>query len=39
MQRPEVGFPPVPKGTLVVGTTAAATLGQEEEQIVGGIGK
>ena len=37
-QRPEVGFPPVPQGMLVVGRAAAATLSHEEEQVVGVIG-
>jgi hypothetical protein len=28
-QRPEVGFPPIPQGMLIVGWTAAATLSNE----------
>jgi hypothetical protein len=38
-QGPEVGFPPVPQGMAVVRTAGAATLGDEEEQVVGGIGE
>jgi hypothetical protein len=38
-QRPEVGFPPVSEGMLVVGRAAAATLSNEEEHVVGGIGE
>jgi hypothetical protein len=38
-QRPEVGFPPVPQGMLVVGRAAAATLGNKQEHVVGGIGE
>jgi hypothetical protein len=36
-QRPEVGFPPVPQGMAAVRVTGAATLRDEEEQVVGGI--
>jgi hypothetical protein len=38
-QRPEVGFPPVPQGMPVVRAAGAATLGDEQEQVVGGIGE
>jgi hypothetical protein len=33
----EVGFPPVPQRMPVVRAAGAATLGDEEEQVVGGI--
>ena len=36
-QGPEVGFPPVPQGMANVRVAAAATLGDEQEQVVGGI--
>jgi hypothetical protein len=36
-QGPEVGFPPVPEGMAAVRVAAAATLGDEQEQVVGGI--
>jgi hypothetical protein len=38
-QRPEVGFPPVPEGMLLVGRAAAATLGYEQRQVAGAIGE
>src|SRR6202167_742366 len=38
-QPPEVGFSPVPEGMLVVGRAAAATLSNQEEHVVGGIGE
>jgi hypothetical protein len=36
-QGPEVGFPPVPEGMAAVRVAAAAALGDEQEQVVGGI--
>jgi hypothetical protein len=36
-QRPEVGFPPVPQGMAAVRVPGAATLGDEQEKVVGGI--
>ena len=38
-QRPEVGFPPVPQGMVIVGRAAAAMLSNEERQVVAGIGE
>jgi hypothetical protein len=38
-QRPEVGFPPVSQGMPVVRRAGTATLSDEEEEVVGGIGE
>ena len=38
-QRPVVGFPSVPQRMLIVGRAAAATLSNEEGQVVGVIGE
>jgi len=38
-QCPEVGLPPVPQGMLIVSRAAAAPLGNEQGQVVAGIGE